>query len=881
MTLSFSVGSSMSGARKAKEPKEKDLLAQWDPLSEFNILSHVKWNDETLHQLSEEWARREPDGLTLPEFVHAMLKVFPKPDHRKQNQRMHWVHRLINFFNQVDYNHSKRIQWQDFLSFITACCVFDREKTRVDTVVQYHFEKEIMDRSGNFTVLRFLYDSINDHIMSFNANGDVHIYSPTNLNLLRKIKLHGRPINAVYDGALIPDRNLIALVYPTGIQLVTSLQGCSLAQDIPTTEASHFCIMYEPEAHALFTGSEKGKLHCWKPENWAEKPTRMNWRCVSTTKVTSGKPVTCVTLIPNSTCFATGDEDGGLLIWDKKNIRLIHKIQAHKAAIHTIVHSESLHALITGAFETTICVWNPFIPFMISKMDCPTGIVTAMTSLPDSPHLIIADRNGNIHIINSRIMAIVQTFTLSPYGQFADRINLTETTEKQLSRALMMTGTFPITALSHCGPRKRFVLGGRMIRFYEYEENMQPMLSDRVPIRVAIMNRQFHVIATCSGQNIRHWEVSSGLMRCVFRKIAPSPITSICMDDGETVLFIGCHEGELLSVHFPTGQVLHRIGHAASEITSVQYITKLNMIVTASWGGSLTLWDNQTDGFKIDLVTDRKDDLLALAVNQEYMILAAGTGKGDIDIWNLGQLKMTAILRPQNKDTEIMALAFVEGSSMLVSTDSEGCITFWNVITDQEPSPVSQLPNFYIDSQTSYIMALSFRDKFMVTGDNYGEARLWDVSQLIQQFPPEEKRLYRIDIADFLTNLSQKGKQILVYTQSVKTIDSSNCCLPVGSFQLILKWKAHHGSITSLSTFRANNNQAVVLTSSNDCCVSVWNMKTGGCLGFLQSNPAFGLSERKWVLQYDPKKDQVIPVDEILSVMDQADAIETPSSSPR
>lgn len=856
------------------------MLAQFDPLSEFNILSYVKWDDETLSQLSEEWALRGPEGVTLPEFVHILLKVFPKPDHRKQNQRKNWVHRLMNFFHQVDYNQSKRIQWQDFLSFITACCVFDREKTRVDTVVQYHFEKEITDRSGNFTVLRFLYDSINDHIMSFNANGAVHIYSPTTLNLLRKIKLHGRPINAVFDGAIIPDRNLIALVYPTGIQLVTSLQGCSLAQDIPTPEASHFCIMYEPTSHSLFTGCERGRLHCWRAESWAEKPTRMNWRCVSSTKVTSGKPVTCITLIPNSTSFATGDEDGGLLIWDKKNIRLIHKIPAHKAAIHTIVHSESLHALITGAFETTICVWNPFIPFMISKMDCPSGIVTAMTSLPDSPHLIIADRNGNIHIINSRIMAIVQTFTISPYGQFADRINLTETTQKHLSRALMMTGTFPITALSHCGPRKRFVLGGRMIRFYEYEENIQPMLSDRVPIRVAIMNRQFHVIATCSGQNIRHWEVSSGLMRCVFRKAAPSQITCICMDDSETVLFVGCHEGELISVHFPTGQLLNRIGHAAAEVTSVQYLTKLKMILTASWGGSLTLWENEPDGKRLDLVTDRKDDLLALAVNQKHLIVAAGTGKGDINIWDLRELKLISILRPQKNDTEIMTLAFVEGSGMLVSTDGDGYITFWNVITDQEPSPVSQLPNYYIDSQTSYIMALSICDKFLITGDNYGEARLWDVSQLIQQFP-EDRRLYNFDLADYHSTLGQKGQQILVYTKSVTTIDSTNCCLPVGSFQLILKWKAHHGSITSLSTFKANNNQAVVLTSSNDCCVSVWNMKTGLCLGFLQSNPAFGLSERKWTLQYDPKKDSIIPLEEVLAVMDEADRIETPTSSPR
>ena len=120
-----------------------------------------------------------------------------------------------------------------------------------------------------------------------------------------------------------------------------------------------------------------------------------------------------------------------------------------------------------------------------------------------------------------------------------------------------------------------------MIQFYEYEENIQPMLSDRVPIRCAMMNRQFHVIATCSGQNVRHWEVSSGLMRCVFRKVAPSLITAMCTDETETVMFLGCHEGELLAMHFPTGQLLHKIGETSAEITCVQFINKLHMLVTA------------------------------------------------------------------------------------------------------------------------------------------------------------------------------------------------------------------------------------------------------------------------------------------------------------
>lgn len=859
---------------------EQEMLAQYDPLSEFNILSYVTWDDDTLQTLSEEWGLRGPDGINIPEFIHIMLKVFPQSDRRNPNQKKLWYQKLISFYRQIDFNHKNRILWQDFLSFITACCVFDREKTRVDTVVQYHFEKEITDRTGNFTVLKFLYDPLNDHIFSFNANGIVQVYSPTSLSLIKKIRLHGRPINAVFDGCLIPERNLMAFIYPTGIQIMSTLQGSSLAQDIPTTEATHFCMMYEPSTHSIFTGSENGKLHCWQAENWDEKPSKMNWRCVSSTKVTqTGKPVTCVTILPDSSSFVTGDEEGNLIVWDKKNVRLIHRIPAHHAAIHSIVHSESLHALITAAYESTIYAWNPFIPFMISKITCPTGVVTAMTCLPDSPHLVIADRNGSLHIINSRTMTIVQTFSISPFGQFANRVNLTETAHKQLTRALVVAGSFPITALSHCGPRKRFILGGRMIQFYEYEENIQPMLSDRLPIRHAIVNHQFHVIATCSGQNIRHWEMKTGLMRCVFRKNAPSLISSMCLDDAETLLFIGCHNGQILATHFPTGQVLHTIGEQPSEITSIAYIQKLQMIATCGWGGLLSLWENKPNGKAIDLLTEKKDDLLSMTVNQEFMLIAVGVGNGDIDVWNLNELKLLCVLRPQKKDTEILTLAFVEGSSLLVSSDGFGYITFWNVVSE-DPIPVAQLPNFYIDSTTSSILSLAFCDRFLVTGDHTGELRLWDCSQLIQQYPINKKVIQTVELFEFQGIMNQKGRTAQSYTTSVKKIDSSNCALPVGSFQLILKWKAHHNAITSVSIFKANQ-QPIVLTSSNDCCCAVWGMKTGKCYGFLQSNPQFGLSERKWTLEYEPKKDPAITTEEILAIMEQVENIKTPNSSPR
>ena len=859
---------------------DKEASAYFDPLSEFNILSYVTWNDETLKLLNHEWNLRGKDGLIITEFIHVLLKVFPKQDKRNPSQKKQWVRKLVNFFNQVDYKGTKKVQWESFLSFITACCSFDREKTRVDTVVQYHFEKEIVNTSGNFTVLKFIYDHANDYLLGFNANGTVQIYSPSSLTQIKTIPLHGKSVTVVYDGTVVPERSLLAITYPTGIQIISTLQGSSLAQNIETCETSHFCIMYEPTTHSIFTGSESGKLHCWKADKWNEKPSRMNWKCSQTVKINNGGAITCLGLIPNSLCFVSGDDRGQLIVWDKKNVRLMHKIQAHKAQIHTIVHSESLHAIITAAYETTVCIWNPFIPFLMSKIECPTGIVTAMTCLPDSSHLIMADRNGNLHIVNSRTMAIVQTFSISPFGQFTSQVNLTQTVHKQLTKSLLTNGSFPITSLMHCGQRKRFVLGGRFVRFYEYEENIQPMLSDKTPVKTALMNNQYHTIATCSGSNIRHWEVATGLMRCVFRSVAPSDINCMCVDAAQTVLFLACQGGEVLALHFPTSTLLHNIGQHGTPVTSIHYIPGPSVIVTSGWSGTVSIWSDSDNGKLIDLLTDKKDDILCLAVDNKSMILASGSDKGEIYIWDLLELKLKAILHPHQKETEILYLTFIEDSNLLISTDAEGYISFWTV-RESGCALVTQLPNYYIESQISIILSICITDGFLVTGDNCGEVRLWDISQLIGQYPHDKNRLVTVqtEINEFQNTISQRGMSVRCYTSTVNSISAKSSEMPVGSFQLIIKWKAHHSSITSLSSFMANG-EHIILSSSNDCCVSCWEMKTGICKGFLQSNPSLGLTERKWLLKYDSRKDLNIDISEINRLIEEADTIETPPSSP-
>ncbi|KAH0784992.1 ef hand family protein [Histomonas meleagridis] len=862
-----------------KQEKEGEGMSHYDPLSEFNILTFISWNDETLKQLSKEWDIRGERGLNLAEFVHVMLKFFPEPESHSTSQKRIWVQKLVNFFRQIDYNRSNSIQWQNFLSFITSCCVFDREKTRVDTVVKYHYEKEIICPSGDFGVIKFLYDSMNDHVIGFTFNGFILVFSPTSLSLIRKIKLEGKPVNAIFDGCIIPERSLMAIVYPTGIEVLNLTQSYSLAQDIPTPESTHFCIEYDPNTHTIFTGNENGKLHCWVAENWGEKPSRMNWHCISSIKIPNESSLTCIALIPNSSSFATGDESGALNIWDRKKLRLIHHVQAHQAPIHTISYSEPLHALVTAAHETTVKAWNPFIPSVVSTINCPTGVVSAMTCIPHTSHLIIADRKGNVHIINSRMMTIVQSFSISPYGGFVSKVNLTETTQKMLNRSLQITGASPIAAISHCGQHKRFVIGGRMIQFYEYDENIKPTESDRIPIRYALVNTLFHMITTCSGQNIQQWDLSTGEMRSVFRSIAPSMITALSLDDTQTLLFVGCHGGELLCVHFLTGKVVCFIGKHTSDITAVSYIPKLQTVITAGWGGTITLWNNETNGRKANLVTENKDDLLCMAVNQEHLIIAVGTGKGEITLWNLSKLKSVGVLKPQKVEAEILALEFVDDSSLLCSTDSFGCITFWNVITE-EPHAVTQLPNFYIGTTTSNILGLAFYEKYLVTADNNGELRLWDVQHVISQFPDKKKAETQINSTEYQALINQRGNKVMTSTEEAKEVLSNVNELPIGSFQLILKWKAHLAAVTSVSIFKANG-QPIVLTSSEDCCVSIWEMKTGKCLGFLQSNPSFGLSERRWALKYDKGKESLLSITEIDTIIHEADSVKTPPISPR
>ena len=162
------------------------------------------------------------------------------------------------------------------------------------------------------------------------------------------------------------------------------------------------------------------------------------------------------------------------------------------------------------------------------------------------------------------------------------------------------------------------------------------------------------------------------------------------------------------------------------------------MIVTAGWEGAITLWSNEPYWKRASLVAENKDDLHCMTVNLEHLIIAVGTGKGEVTSWSLTMQKIICVLKPQKSETEILALEFLEGTTLLCSTDSLGCITFWNVITE-EPHQVTQLPDFYSGSTTSNILGLATYEKYLVTADNNGELRLWNISHIIKHFP--EKRM--------------------------------------------------------------------------------------------------------------------------------------------
>ncbi|WP_168566708.1 WD40 repeat domain-containing serine/threonine-protein kinase [Crateriforma spongiae] len=128
-----------------------------------------------------------------------------------------------------------------------------------------------------------------------------------------------------------------------------------------------------------------------------------------------------------------------------------------------------------------------------------------------------------------------------------------------------------------------------------------------------------------------------------------------------------------------TGQVIASYRGHAAPVSSIHLSVSAGRVVTASWDGSVAVWNLET-GDRIDRIDLGADPILVSAISDDSQRLAYGTRAGQVGVIDLAERRV----RPFGKlERPIRQLSFAAFAARLVARDDGGDWRVWDVALGQ------------------------------------------------------------------------------------------------------------------------------------------------------------------------------------------------------
>ena len=208
-------------------------------------------------------------------------------------------------------------------------------------------------------------------------------------------------------------------------------------------------------------------------------------------------------------------------------------------------------------------------------------------------------------------------------------------------------------------------------------------------------------------------------------------IYSIAISNNRQLLAVGTNSStpELWSLEPVAFKKTFSTNISPSKIDSLAIstvaISKDNrFLVGAGLGGegSIYVWQIEKDTNNIYKILPRQDyNITSLAINSQSTIIASGSSKGEIKLWNLERGDLKTYL---DEDLgKITFLSFSHDDEFLIIGDSNGKIIFWNQKDNQF------IKTLYNKKYSSEVISIDFNiDKKNIVSSHFNSViNIWDI----------------------------------------------------------------------------------------------------------------------------------------------------------
>ena len=617
---------------------------------------------------------------------------------------------LCELFNEIDVNGDQMMEWDEFTGYIVEKAFVFQDSSELCGITDYspvmHDAAARNTRHNNpIEQLKYV-PELDSLVVLEQHNNVVHLYDSSDATLLGTLRGHrgvptaceyihrvpDSPTNATRsdkrrkgggggwgdgggDGAGDADRGGRAPKRkPLKKDHVGSLVTCCADQTMalwelapgpkqwtlrtcwPTPHAQMALCWVDRHA-TLFSASVAGMVHAWDVGRREEKSHLHGHSDI----------VMDLLNIDALDNICSAGLDARICLWDLYTGAQRQVLRGHRKGVCSMAYSGGHRLLVSAGFDHDALVWTPFVPTLLYKLKGhPTNLI-AVEAVPDTPQIVTADADGVFKVWDLRTFQCMQTFT-------------DDSAEGQPNEGL--SGALTSFTTCHKGGRARVVAATKRLHFFDQCDPTADAVSDDLPITCAVFNSVSLTVISAAGRSVKIWNALTGKVARVYRDLAASDITALCLDDRQRKFFVGDHFGTIKCYNYSNGALMKEFDAHNSEVSNLVYCDEAKALLSTSWDRRVIL-HNELDPERgvilreMDPAHAHNDDLTAAALSHSLSVVATGSSDRSVRVWDFETGKLDGRISQHAGD--ITCMTFLEEYPLLLACDSCGWLRVWGV----------------------------------------------------------------------------------------------------------------------------------------------------------------------------------------------------------
>lgn len=782
-------------------------------------------NLKSLHSLQQHFDAK--GDLEIGDFCRVFIKVFPQPDPvvwTDPGERTFITQMAIRLlFISMDVDSGGEVSWSEFVEFVCAIAEELRLKAAEESGQTFEFHQSDVVTTFRPSITKCHFDQLfyfPDHpadavIIFEEGQFSFQLHRPNNMHRKKKCEGHNGEVLA----AIFMPEPYEWVVTSANDKTICFWDASFLLIKKWTLDAVIGKLCWCHEIGVLYAAEHfTEKFRAWRINDpltmraveGALKPDKTyNLSTVSG----HTKPLQAFCWMADMMSLASASLDSKVVIYDLVLKKRMHVLTNHKKGVTFLAFCPKNHMLLSGGFDSFICIWDPgagIMTHMIEDHDCS---LVGICHVPTTEYeFLTIDSDSTVKHWDLRRLVCMQSWCAA--DKIAERDGKLEPLDPRAICAL--------------GPNRILISGRRMVVFDR--DCIDPHLTSDWPINAIAFNQSRIEIVTPIKNDIYVWCALTGELLTVHDNLTEGSITAVTLGLGERRFFIGADDGHLQVVNYACGAKLKTLTPHLCEVTQIQCIPE--KVVTLSTAEKLIMVHDDNDPIR-SIVLKRIDLSAGGSILQMchdgQSVVATATEDGEVTWYSTEFVKQIgdSESEPVNHGSAVGCVKYFSKYPLMVSADADTTIIFWSVpplktydffrkvtIKGGEAGRQVTAVNMEPDEEILYI------------GLDSGTLLAVDIADIVR--PAKEQ-------ADETLRLKKlgKGQELLAGSAASKWPNPHNSEQFV--FEREARWTvqhAHRGVVDKI--VMCKRLVPVVLTLGTDQCVRIWEFESGEALGTVE-----------------------------------------------